>query len=119
MKKTIEINGKPVELEATAMTDHMADKIFGINISYAVQHAEGNEDKMPDLIKKITFVMAKRAELGGWRRVEELTEEDFCDWLDGFDSYAIETEAKNILELYASNKVTRVTSKNAVSPQHE
>lgn len=119
MKKTIEISGKTVEFEATAMTDHMADKIFGINIAYAIQHAEGNDDKMPELIRKIAFVMAKRAELGGWRKVEELSEDDFYDWLDDLDSYAIETSAKDILELYASNKVTKVSSKNVVNPQAE
>ena len=119
MKGTIEINGKMMDFEATAMTDHMADHVFRINVSYAVQHTQGNEDKLPDLIRKIAFIMNKRAELGGWRQVEELTEEDFCDWLDELDSYAIETKASEIMALYAKNKKTSVSPKNMTNPQAE
>ena len=119
MKKQIEINGTPMMFEASAMTDHMADHIFGINVSYALQHTESNTDKAPELLRMLAFVMCKRAELGGWRKVEELTKEDFYDWLDTFDSYAIETAGKEILELYANNKKTSVNPKNTNSPQAE
>lgn len=119
MKKIIEINGKPMEFEATAMTDHMADHIFHINTSYAVQHAQENEDKLPLLICRLAFVMNKRAELGGWRAVENLTEEDFLDWLDTFDSYDIEMHGKEILGLYVGNKDTSVHPKNTQNPPAE
>jgi hypothetical protein len=119
MRKEIEIGGKLMPFEASAMTDHMADHIFGINVSYAVQHAQGNEYKLPDLIRKIAFVMHKRAVLGGWRKVEELTEDDFCDWLDGLDSYELETKASEIIGLYAQNKHTSISPKNTNSPQAE
>lgn len=117
MRKEIEISGTPMIFEATAMTDHMADKIFGINISYMVQHSQGNEDKMPDMIKKIAFVMHKRAVLGGWRQVENLSEEDYYDWLDQIDSYEIESNAESIMQLYAANKKTSVIPKNVKSPR--
>jgi hypothetical protein len=84
-----------------------------------VQHTQGNEDKLPDLIRKIAFIMNKRAELGGWRQVEELTEDDFFDWLDGIDSYELETKASEIMALYAKNKKTSVSPKNMTSPQAE
>lgn len=117
MKKTIEISGQPMEFEASAMTDHMADHIFGINISYAVQHSD--DATMTELVKKLAFVLNKRAELGGWRAVEELSEEDYLDWLDSIDSFALETNAKEILNLYANNKKTAVSPKNTNSPQPE
>ena len=119
MKDVIDINGKSMTFEATAMTDHMVDHIFGINVAYLIQHAEGNEDKTPDLIRKIAFVMNKRAELGGWRQVEELTPEDFYDWLDQLDSYELEGKAGEIMKLYARNKKTSVSPKNTTSPQAE
>lgn len=106
-----------MEFEASAMTDHMADHIFGLNLSYALQHSD--DSKMTDLVKKIAFVMYKRAELGGWKKVEELTEEDYFDWLDSIDSFAIESSAKEILSLYANNKKTQVSPKNMNSPQAE
>lgn len=112
MKQLIEIGGQPTEFEASAMTDHMVDAIFKINIAYAVTHVEGNEEKFPELVKKIAFVMIKRAELGGWRKVEQLTEEDYYDWLDSIDSYSVESAAQEIMTLYANNKKTSVHPKN-------
>lgn len=117
MKKTIEINGQSMEFEASAMTDHMADKVFGINLAYAFQHT--TEDKYPDLVRKVSFIMNKRAELGGWRKVEELTQDDYFDWLDSIDSYALENSAKEIMNLYASNKENHVFPKNVTNPQQE
>ena len=119
MRTDIYIGETKIPFEATAMTDHMADKVFNINIAYSMQHATENEDKMPELIRKIAFIMAKRAELGGWRAVENLTEEDFFDWLDSLDSYEIENNAEEILGIYMQNKKTSVTPKNAQSPQVE
>ena len=74
---------------------------------------------IPDLVKKIAFVMNKRAELGGWRAVENLTEDDFYDWLDTIDSYEIETNGEKIINIYARNKKTSVSPKNTISPQAE
>jgi len=119
MKREIEMSGKVMVFEASAMTDHMADHIFGINLSYALQHSEENSEKGIDLVRIIAFVMNKRAELGGWRKVEELTKEDYYDWLDSVDSFAIETHAKDIMELYANNKKTSVIPKNSTNPQAE
>ena len=117
MEKIIDFNGAKMKFAATAMTDHMADKIFGINLSYALQHAD--DGKTIELVRKIAFVMNKRAELGGWRAVEQLTEEDYYDWLDGIDSFAIEVNAKEILKMYANNKKTSISPKNTTNPQHE
>lgn len=106
-----------MEFEASAMTDHMADKVFGINLSHAFQHT--TDENMPDLVRKIAFIMHKRAELGGWRQVEELTQDDFFDWLDTIESYAIESKAKEIMTLYANNKKNHVSPKNTQNPQQE
>lgn len=115
MEKTIDVNGKEMKFAATAMTDHMADKIFGINLSYALQHSD--DSKTQELMRKIAFIMYKRAELGGWRQVEELSVEDYYDWLDGLDSFAIEQCAKEILDMYVQNKKTSVSPKNITNPQ--
>lgn len=119
MRRQIEIDGKVMDFEASAMTDHMVDHIFGMNLGYAIQHVDGNEDKLPDLIRKLAFVMNKRATLGGWRAVENLTIDDYYDWLDGIDSYELETKGEELLNLYAKNKKTSVSPKNMTSPQAE
>ena len=119
MRADIEIGGKVLPFEASAMTDHMAQKVFGLNLSYAVQHVEGNEDTFPDMIRKMAFIMHKRAVLGGWRAVEELTPEDFYDWLDGLDSYDLEHKAKELMSVYVKNKETTVQPKNAKPPHVE
>ena len=116
MKKIIEINGQPLEFEATATTDYMMEAVFGIRLTYALKNTK--EEDYPDLIKKIAFIMNKRAELGSWREVNKLTKENFFDWLDSIDSYALEEPetSKTILVLYANNKDTKVQPKNAASP---
>ena len=121
MKKTITIGGEPMEFEASAMTDHMYDKIFGGNLTYIMSHLENNQDKAPDIIRKMAFVMAKRAELGGWKKVEDLTLEDFYNWLDDIDSYELESEdvSQELLAVYSNNKMTTVNPKKANSPQAE
>ena len=117
MKKTIEVNGQAMQFEATATTDHLMESIFGIRMTHALN--AGENDKFPELVRKLAFVLNKRAELGSWRKVNELTNEDFWDWCDSIDSYAIEDEkvAKELLILYANNKETKVSPKNAASPQ--
>ena len=117
MKKTIEINGKPMEFEATATTDHMVEGLFGIRVTYALNNT--SEDEYPDLVKKIAFVMNRRAVLGSWKKVLELSQEDFYNWLDEIDAFALENgdTAKEILTLYAGNRMTHVAPKNATSPQ--
>jgi len=117
MKKTIEVNGQTMQFEATATTDHLMESIFGIRMTHALN--AGENDKFPELVRKLAFVLNKRAELGSWRKVNELTNEDFLDWCDSIDSYAIEDEkvAKELLILYANNKETKVSPKNAASPQ--
>lgn len=119
MRGQIEIGGKLMDFEASAMTDHMVDHIFGINLGYAIQHVDGNEEKLPDLIRKVSFVMNKRAILGGWRAVENLTLDDYYDWLDEIDSYELENNGSEILSLYAQNKKTSVSPKNTKNPQAE
>lgn len=117
MKKIIDINGRKLEFEATATTDHMIETVFNIRFLQALNKSP--EEDQPELIKKLAFIMNKRAELGSWRKVEDLTQEDFWDWLDTIDSFALEEEktAKEILNLYINNKGTKVFPKNQASPQ--
>lgn len=117
MKKTIEINGRPMEFEATATTDYMIESIFNIRFMQALNKSA--EEDQPDLIKKLAFVMNKRAELGSWKQVKDLSKDDFLDWLDELDNFSLEAEdtAKELLALYISNRDVKVFPKNQASPQ--
>lgn len=110
MKKEIDLNGT-VTLEATAMTDFMYQSIFGGNLTNEFQKCKENGNET-ELVKRICFVMAQRADLGSWRAVKDLTKDDYYDWLDSIDSYAIETQSEAIVNLYACNRKTKVAPKN-------
>ena len=51
--------------------------------------------------------------------MENLTLDDYYDWLDGIDSYELESKGEELLNLYAKNKKTSVIPKNMTNPQHE
>ena len=115
MKKIIEIGGKPIEFEATGMTNHMVDTIFGGNIEHQLMGAKKGETPSTELIKHIAFVMIKRAELGGWRAVENLTKDDYFDWIDGLGSFEIEDKAEDIMNFYIGGLGNKVLPKNTES----
>lgn len=116
MKKIIKIGEKEIEFSATAMTDYLGEAVFGVRFMYALRKAE--EDEYLDLVQKIAFIMAKQAELGSWREVNQLRKEDYYDWLDQFDSFEFvdKTFPVEIVSLYSKNKETKVMPKNQGSP---
>ena len=117
MKRTIDINGSPMEFEAVATTDYMIEAVFGIRMQQALNNSK--EGEYADLVQKLAFIMNRRAVLGSWKQVNQLTTEDFMDWLDKIDSYALIQEgiAKEIMSVYAGSKQTKVVPKNMNSPQ--
>lgn len=132
MKKEIEIGcqidnegkeipgtGKVLVFEATAMTNHMIDTIFGGNFEQQIMSYKSGEGFSIATILHAAFVMNKRAELGKWRAVEALTVDDFYDWSDEIDSFGIEDKAEQIFELYMGNMKTKVFPKKEESQQPE
>lgn len=117
MKKTIEIGETPMEFEAVATTDYMVEAVFGLRMQQALNNSK--EGEYADLVQKLAFIMNRRAALGSWKLVNQLTTDDFMDWLDSIDSYALiqESTAKEIMSLYAGSKQTKVIPKNTNSPQ--
>lgn len=110
MKKMIEIDGKPVEFEATGTIDICMRKLFDIDLMKALGKAnKENAGEMTQLCNQMAFVMNKRAELKGWRAVCELTEDDFYDWLDQFGSDGLLNASKDIMEVYIQNKKSTST----------
>ena len=117
MKKTIDIGGTPMEFEAVATTDYMVEAVFGLRMQQALNNSK--EGEYADLVQKLAFIMNRRADLGSWKLVNQLTTDDFMDWLDEIDCYALiqEGTAKEIMSLYAGTKQTKVIPKNMNSPQ--
>lgn len=110
MKKIIEIDGKNLEFEATGTIDICVRKIFSVDLmSRLSQFNKDNSGEATSLASQMGFVMNKRAELGGWKKVCELTEDDYYDWLDRFDASSLLTASKDIMELYVQNKGTTST----------
>ena len=110
MKKTIELDGKAVEFEATGTIDICMRKLFDIDLmSTLTKINKDDAGATTALCSQMAFVMNKRAELGGWRKVCELTQDDYYDWLDRFGSDALLNASKEIMEIYIQNKKTTST----------
>lgn len=110
MKKTIEIDGKKIEFEATGTIDICIRKLFNRDLMSSLTKVNKDDSsEVSELTYEMAFVMNKRADLGSWKKVCELTEDDYYDWLDQFSSNSLLQSSKEIMDLYIQNKKTTST----------
>lgn len=66
---------------------------------------------------KMAFIMAKMAELNDRKKVNRLTEDDYCNWLDQFTTGELVAALPAIQSFYMASTGTTVDSKkNNVEP---
>lgn len=67
---------------------------------------------------KLAFIMAKFGELNDRKKVNRLTEDDYCDWLDQFTTGEIVAALPAIQDFYMSSNSSSVDAKkNSVEPK--
>ena len=105
MQKTIMIGDVEVAMRASAATAIRYRNIFHGDIMKELM--EMNPGKIDasviETIQKLGFVMAKSAE---GEKMTELTEDDYMEWLDQFDSIEMMTASKDIVSIYLGGKVS-------------
>jgi hypothetical protein len=60
---------------------------------------------------EMSFIMAKFGELNDRKKVNRLTEDDFCDWLDQFTTGELIDALPAIQEFYMTSNVSSVVAK--------
>lgn len=123
MRKTIVIDGKEVELKATASTvrrykswfnrDLLKDfgKVYRTFREAEAQAAEAGEaakveisGEILEVIQNMTYVMARQADQNVPKNID--------DWLDQFDTFDIERVGQDVVRFWLSTVQTDVEPKN-------
>ena len=123
MRKTIVIDGKEVELKATASTvrrykswfnrDLLKDfgKVYRVYKEAEALAAEVGETakveisgEILEVIQNMTYVMARQADQNVPKNID--------DWLDQFDTFDIETIGQDVVRFWLSTVQSDVEPKN-------
>lgn len=114
MRTIIELGDeRRVELECNAATPFIGKKLFNIDFLRFFQEVQTYSvgDQM-DIIQKLAFTLAMQGKMP-WREVITLTEEDYIDWLCGFDyDEMVDVIAMKAVEIWNSNGKTLSKPKN-------
>lgn len=103
----INIGSEEVTLCVCASVIPCFKNIFGEDFLKSV----GKDPENMDLYMKMGFVMAKFAELGDRGAVNKLTENDYCDWLDRFQTGDIIQSVEKIATVFMREAKGSVKSK--------
>lgn len=83
MTNTVKIGGIEVKMSAMAIIDKLYWDVFHVD-PVKLQTSPMDEAAGIDFVTKMGFIMAKFAEVGSFRELKNLSEDDFYDWLAQF-----------------------------------
>lgn len=109
MRKTVQIGSLAVELLANAGTPLRFKQIFHTDLLKELWNNSENDENINsvEIISQLAYVMNGQA-LG---IIDRLTEDDYAEWLEQFESFDLIMSAKDILQVYQGNLKTDSTSK--------
>lgn len=105
MQKSIMIGDVEVAMRASAATAIRYRNTFHGDIMKELMemNPEQIDSSVIEKIQKLAFIMAKSAE---GANMTALTEDDYLEWLDQFDSLEMMTASKDIVSIYLGGKVS-------------
>lgn len=105
MQKSIMIGDVEVAMRASAATAIRYRNTFHGDIMKELMemNTEQIDSSVIEKIQKLAFIMAKSAE---GANMTALTEDDYLEWLDQFDSLEMMTASKDIVSIYLGGKVS-------------
>lgn len=114
---------KDVEFMANAATARRYKMIFGEDLLTKFTNAEEEKDGKKvyniDFLPELSFVMAMQAQAlsDNKLKLEKVNTNMFLDWLEQFDSMAIENHASELMSVYQGNVETSSESKKNTGKQ--
>ncbi len=105
MQQLVKIGEKEVEMRATAATAVRYRNVFHGDIMTELMemNPEKIDAKVIEKIQQLGFIMAKTAE---GANMSALTQDDYLEWLDNFDSVDLRTASKDIVTIYIGGKMS-------------
>lgn len=114
---------KDVEFMANAATARRYKMIFGEDLLTKFTNAEEEKDGKKiyniDFLPELSFVMAMQAQAlsDNKLKLEKVNTNMFLDWLEQFDSMAIENNASELMSVYQGNVETSSEAKKNTGKQ--
>ena len=84
MNRTVKVGDIEVKMSSMAIIDKLYWDVFHVD-PVKIQTSPMDEAAGIDFITKMGFIMAKFAEVGSFRELKNLNDDDFYDWLAQFD----------------------------------
>lgn len=97
MFKTVEIDGKGIELAANAATPFRYKQVFHKDLLTILGNEERAETEGVEAVTELAFIMAKQAEKAD---MTKLTYDEFLSWLEDFSAMAFIEGAEDIMNVY-------------------
>lgn len=117
---------EPTPMLANAATPLRYKQIFGDDLLTLFANAEqmdesGRKSYHIDFVAELAFIMAMQAKAHSDDKIklEKLSANSLIDWLEDFDSMAIENAIEDIIEVYMGNTKTGSEAKKNKDEQSE
>lgn len=107
MRGTIKLGDKDVEMYANAMTPVIYKRIF--RKDFLVESQKKDVDMT--IFQELGFVMAVQAEKGTRDILDNVTIDNYYEWLEGFEALDIIGNVTDIFALYSNQTVSTSVSK--------
>lgn len=106
MYKKITVGDKEMELNANAATPFRFKQVFGKDLLQILGNEEKAETEGVEAVTELAFIMNKQAEK---TNMNNLSYEDFLNWLEDFSAMAFIEAAEEILNVYMDQTVGTAT----------
>ena len=106
MFKTIRVGEKELDLSANAATPFRFKQVFKKDLLSTFSSEEKAEKEGFEAVSELAYIMTKHAEHAD---MNKLNEEDFINWLEGFEPMDFAEAAEDILGVYMGNLMSSAT----------
>ena len=106
MFKTVDIDGRQLELSANAATPFRYKQVFGKDLFQVFGNEEKAETEGVSAVMELAYIMAKQAEKTD---MGKLNYDGFLEWLEGFSPMAFINAAEDIINVYMESSAGTAT----------
>lgn len=119
MYKVVKIGDKEVPMLSMASVDIYYRQVFKKDAIKLQSSKDFDEGDFVNFLMEMGFIMAKFAELQDRKKMAALNEDNYLDWLDGFERDEFFSALGDVRNVYEGQQVTASDSKKNEEQQSE